>query len=60
MTYLDNCTEPEMRQPYYWAGFIVQGNISPLEFSSNTSVLLLLLGGILGVIILGVAQRKKS
>jgi len=33
--YLARTIEPQERHPYYWAGFVAQGNMSPLKFSSS-------------------------
>ncbi len=38
-TYLENCVEPELRHPFYWAGFIAQGDMSPIELSSDAGVM---------------------
>lgn len=31
INYLKNVSEVELRHPYYWAGFIVSGDVAPLE-----------------------------
>ena len=33
--YLNNCVDPVQRNPFYWAGFILNGDISPLNSSSS-------------------------
>lgn len=34
LDYIKNVEVPELAHPYYWAGFILNGNTSPLEFAS--------------------------
>lgn len=33
--YLKTVSEAELKHPYYWAGFVISGDISPLETSKN-------------------------
>ena len=32
--YLDSPIEQELKHPYYWAGFIIQGNTDPIRFTT--------------------------
>ena len=42
-----------MRHPYYWAGFVIQGDSSPIIYSTDDNMLLILLNvGIIGMFIL--------
>ncbi len=47
LTYLSNAIELEERHPYYWAGFIVQGNMDPVVFSTNSNTLYWIIGMVL-------------
>lgn len=35
INYLKSVKEEELKHPYYWAGFVISGDISPLESSIN-------------------------
>lgn len=34
LTYLQNVNEPELKHPYYWAGFVISGDINPIQEQS--------------------------
>ncbi len=36
LEYLDNTDDPNFREPYHWAGFVVYGENRPVELISNT------------------------
>ncbi len=54
--YLNTTNEIALKHPYYWAGFIVSGNTSPL-INSTTNVYLYI--GILLLIVLAFLFRKR-
>ena len=62
MTYLKNTIEPQERHPYYWAGFVIQGNMDPIYFKSNTSFMYFLIAGVLLILLTAVyfLSRKRS
>ena len=45
LDYLDNTNEPELRHPFYWAGFIAQGDMSPIDFGDRKNSLWWIIGG---------------
>lgn len=62
LDYLENTRDPVLRHPYYWAGFVINGNTESLDIRNNVlphligiSVLIVALGGALWVV-----ARKKS
>ena len=56
ISYLEKA-DPLMKDDFYWAGFLITGDLYPIGKSSNLNVMLLGLG--LLIIILGFAGRKK-
>ena len=53
LTYLENVNEPELKHPYYWAGFVVSGDIASLENPSFPWIYL-----ILGLILVVIALKS--
>jgi CHAT domain-containing protein len=49
---------PMKQHPFYWAGFVVNGDVSPIANPINNWVWIVLAGGIL-IVILGFVFRKK-
>ena len=47
---------PMKNHPFYWAGFVVNGDVSPIMSSSNY---LIYIGIVLGILILILVFRKK-
>lgn len=43
--YLDNTLEPDQRHPYYWAGFIAEGNMKAVNLKQSTWWKWWLIGG---------------
>ena len=33
--YLETTSDPHLRTPYYWAGFVISGDVSPVELTKN-------------------------
>jgi CHAT domain-containing protein len=56
LNYLNTTNDALLKHPYYWAGFIVSGDISPINTSSN----MLWLYCIIGLFILGFFFRKRT
>ena len=50
LSYLENVKEPELLHPYYWAGFVLTGDVSPLKEDSFKWWYAL---GILGILVGG-------
>jgi CHAT domain-containing protein/tetratricopeptide (TPR) repeat protein len=60
LDYLDSVTEPELKRQYYWAGFVLMGDTTPI-FQIGISSSLLLILGIIGCIAIGfVFMRRKT
>ena len=51
-------TNPMKQHPFYWAGFVVNGDVSPITNPTSNWVWFTLAGGIL-IVILGFVFRKK-
>lgn len=50
--------DPEYQHPFYWAGFVAIGDMSPLEFQNNNNLLWLLFLIPLGFVTWNVNQRR--
>lgn len=61
LDYLASTDDLALRHPYYWAGFVINGNTEALDFKGSNLTLLLSASGLL-VLLLGVwmISRKKS
>ena len=35
--YLKTTSDPHLRTPYYWAGFVISGDVSPVKLNKNSS-----------------------
>lgn len=64
LVYLNSTKDESLRHPYYWAGFVVSGNMSPLQISTpfnwyvvNGGVLIL---GLTGLIFLYFRRKSTS
>lgn len=58
LNYLQNVSELELKHPYYWAGFIVSGDVTPLDTSSY--LWLYIIGGVvLALFILFLYLKRK-
>lgn len=60
LTYLQNTHEPELKHPYYWAGFVISGDVTTVQKNSISwwqygIGLLILLG-----LIVGISRRIKA
>ena len=51
--YLENAVAPQRRHPFYWAGFIASGNISPVISSHAPGRLLIILSGGILLLLIG-------
>lgn len=59
LEYLMNA-KGELKNPYYWSGLVMFGNTDPIESSSSTWWIVFGLSGILLVLLIARAQRKKA
>ena len=61
LDYLDETPDPALRHPYYWAGFVINGNTEGLDFAADKTHLMLGLSTALLLLIgiLVVAARRK-
>lgn len=58
LDYLNNA-KGELKNPYYWSGLVLFGNVSPIESSSNRWWIGLLLFGIVLIVAIAKTRRKK-
>lgn len=58
ISYLQNTTDSKLKHPYYWAGFVVNGDISPIV--SGTTIWLYVILGIVILIGLFVFYRRRK
>ena len=56
LDYLNRVAEPELKHPYYWAGFVIMGNARPLAFKNNGMKNICIVLGIAAAICLIVAK----
>lgn len=54
LDYLKNTNDPLLKHPYYWAGFVISGNTSPITNSSNILIYILI-----GILLVSVVFGKK-
>ncbi len=62
LNYLKNTSEKSLQHPFYWAGFIVSGDVSPIQNSTPLSDKIWLVSGVLLAGLIGIAiyfRRKK-
>jgi len=59
LAYLNSTTDPALRHPYYWAGFVISGDTSPIEISTPFNGYVVLGALILGLVGFGYYLRKK-
>ncbi|MCF6279798.1 MAG: CHAT domain-containing protein [Flavobacteriaceae bacterium] len=59
LDYLNSVDDELLKHPYYWAGFVVSGNISEINNTNNTKFVWFLLGGVLFVVIAAKFYKKK-
>lgn len=59
LTYLENQGDPLKRHPYFWAGFVLIGDDSPIEFEERPPGWYWLAGGMFPVFLLLVFIRKR-
>lgn len=62
LDYLENTSETALKHPYFWAGFIVSGDVSPIQNSTPLNNKIWLVSGVLllGLVGLGLYFRKKK
>lgn len=60
LSYLDQVEESELKHPYYWAGFLISGDVDPLQTSNNSRWYVI--GGVfmLFVILTALSRRRKN
>ena len=58
-TYLNNTEDPLLKHPFYWAGFVISGDTSPIIEKKNSSAIWIALGGVI-FCVLGFAMMKTS
>lgn len=60
LNYIDHVEEPELQHPYYWAGFLISGDVDPLQTSEVSRWYVI--GGIfmLFVLLTVLSRRKKN
>ena len=60
LAYLQNTMAPELRHPYYWAGFVTNGNTSPVKFKSNSWLHYLIIGSIVLAVLFILGSRSSK
>ena len=55
---INNAAYPALQHPYYWSGFVLSGDPSPIK-RPNTHRLIYLLGGISVLVFLYILFRKR-
>src|SRR5690606_27916490 len=60
LQYLDNVKQPELKHPYYWAGFVISGDISPINDNFSGWWYFVLAGVVLIVIYILFKRRNQS
>lgn len=62
--YLSSVNEPGLQHPYYWAGFVLQGDISPIKIKKQSRwiywVFGLLLSGLLFIVFSRINQKSSA
>ena len=59
LDYLNSVDDELLKHPYYWAGFIISGDISEVNTTNNSKFTWILLGGILLVVIAVKRYKRK-
>jgi hypothetical protein len=62
LEYLENTSDADLRHPYYWAGFVISGDSTPLKVISMNTKWQWWLGGLflLGFAGIGLYKRSRS
>ena len=58
--YLKSTTDETLKHPYYWAGFVISGDVSPVTSTSYAWVWLVILLAILGLGYFAFIRKRKS
>jgi len=59
LNYLENTQEAELKHPYYWAGFLINGDVEPLKTASS-QWWYIGIGAVLLILIFYVASSRKN
>ena len=60
LDFLDSTTDSELRHPYYWSGFVVNGDTSPIILGKSNSKFLWTTVIVLILAIIGYQLKKAS
>lgn len=60
LDYLKQIDDPLLAHPYYWSGFVVNGNISPVDLNHPLPTSLLIALGIISLALIGFQLRKRK
>lgn len=58
--YLKTTSDPELRHPYYWAGFILTGDTSPVQFSNNAWLYVTFMIVLFLLVVMYTLSRKRK
>lgn len=58
LSYLKNAKAPELQHPYYWAGFVVSGDVTPMYDNKPWWLYILISAALLGMIALRIRNTK--
>ncbi len=64
LDYLNGTQNPDLHHPFYWAGFVMYGNDEPIDFKTNNTQLIVIIGlaAVLIVVLttLFILKRRKQ
>jgi hypothetical protein len=62
LDYLGSVTEPEMKEPYYWAGFVLMGDTAPVYGQAVPVSMIGIIGGLLLLcgFLLWIRRKRRS
>jgi CHAT domain-containing protein len=59
LNFLDNNTNPELKHPYYWSGFVINGNTEPISIGNGWAYRIYAITGILIFLAAGYLYRRN-
>lgn len=60
INYLNTVDEEALKHPFYWAGFVISGDVSPIHQVSNRNYYVLAGGLLLAIVIFGILFKKRA
>ena len=59
LDYLNNTEDPNLRHPYYWAGFVLTGDTSPIILDNGVDWWIYIIGVLVVLVLLFIATKKR-